>query len=203
MNDNNNPSQDPSDTRSLVGSIRFALKKFLQNVDDMLPAQVILYEPGPPQFVTAQPLIMKVGTSGNTTANAQYSRVPVLTIGGGGFVIYCPIVIGDIGWIKANDRDISLFIQNGGEAAPQTDNLHSFSDGIFIPNAIRQFVLNKLDVNNLVFQSVDGVSRISIGATKITIAAPIVEIDAPLVSLIGTLAVTGNITATGTITPGS
>lgn len=202
MNSNNYPSQDPADTRSLVGSIKFAFKKLLEKVDDMLPAQVIAYEPGPPQFVTVQPLILTVGTSGQTTSAAQYAKIPVLTLGGGGFVIYCPIIPGDIGWLKANDRDISLFIQNGGPAAPQTNNLHRFSDAVFIPNAVRQFVLSEEDTNNLVLQSIDGVSKISIGTIKITIASTTIELDG-IINMTGNLFVDGNIEATGTITPGA
>lgn len=213
MNHNNIPSQDPANTNSLVGSIAFALQKTIQNLDDALPVMVTGYlapTETQPAFVSCQSLIQIVGTGGDPNPPAIYPKIPVLMLGGGGFIINFPIKKGDIGWIKAMDRDISLYIQSGVAAIPNTDKMHSFSNGIFIPQAARQFTLNPDDKDNLVIQTVDGTSKVSIGQGKITVSAPIVEIDGatavnintPLATLTGNLAVIGNITATGTITPG-
>lgn len=211
---NNKPSQDPANTNSLVGSISFALQKTIQNLNDCLPVQVTGYLPpssGQSAFVSCQSLIQLVGTSGQTYPPAIFPKIPVLMLGGGGFIINFPLIVGDIGWIKAIDRDISLYIQTGQTAIPNTEKMHSFNNAIFIPQAARQFILNEADKDNLVLQTIDGTSRVSIGEGKITIAAPIIEIDSstavnvtcPLMTLTGNLQVNGNIAATGTITPGS
>ena len=108
---NNNPSIDPADNDSLVGSITFAFKKLLQQVNGMLPAQVIAYD-RTTNRVQVQILITILTTDGSQVPRPQVASLPVLIMGGGGFTISFPIKEGDFGWVLANDRDISLFLQN-------------------------------------------------------------------------------------------
>ena len=206
MNSNNIPSQDPANTNSLVGSIIFALRKWLESVDDALPVQVLGFTPPTSTdfaYVSCRSLIQIVGTGGQLSPRETYPKIPVLMLGGGGFIIYFPVKEGDIGYIKAMDRDISLYLQSGGTAKPNINALHSFSSSIFIPQAARNLILSEEDMGNLVLQTLDGISKISIGDEKITISAPSVEIiGETIINMTGNLAVNGNITATGTITPG-
>ena len=205
MTRNSYPSIDPADNDTLAGTINFALVKALQATDDMLPAKVIAFKPGPPAYVQVQPMISLLTTINTQQSRAQLAEIPVLSMGGGGFVIYFSLKPGDFGWIKSNDRDISLFLQELQESPPNTVRMHSFSDAIFIPGILAQYLINPEDEGNMVMQSLDGTVKISLGPAKIKIAAPTVEID----GLIGVnmttplLNVVGNIAATGTITPGS
>jgi hypothetical protein len=194
------PSIDPADEDSLTGTLRFVLDKFLQGLDDCLPAVVIAYDRAKNR-ATVRPQIMMGTTGGEKVTRAQIAEVPVLNIGGGGFVLSFPIKPGDLGWIKATDRDVSLYLQGLAEDLPNTKRKHSFQDGLFIPDVMRQWTLNADDAERVVLQSTDGATRIAIGAGTVDITAPDrVTIDAPEVTMTGNLQVDGTIHADGTVT---
>lgn len=181
------PSIQPTDLNSLSGSLKFALDKHGQNTDDMLPAQIIAYDRAT-NLASVQPLIFVV-TSGNTLVNRpQIYSVPVVQIGGGGFVLNFPIKAGDLGWIKSNDRDISLFKQSWAASAPNTYRTHDFGDAIFIPSILTGFVISGEDAENCVLQNLAGTVKISLGTNTITMTAATVAIN-------GALTVTGDVTA--------
>lgn len=198
----NPPSIDPADEDSLTGVFRSVLQKFLQSTDDMLPAIVIAYD-RTTNRATVQPQIMMGTTSGEKVARAQIASVPVLNIGGGGFVLSFPIKPGDLGWIKASDRDISLYLQQGPgqEEWPNTKRLHSFQDGLFIPDVLKTFTVDGEDAERVVLQTTDAMTRIAIAPGLVKITTPgTVEVDAPTVHMTGDLQVDGSITAQGEVT---
>lgn len=214
---NSNPSFNPANNGTLMGTIEFALNKNAQRTDDMLPAKVVGFD-RTTNRVSVQPLIAMVNTDNIIISRAQIASLPVIQIGGGGFVLSFNLVPGNLGWIKSNDRDISVFLQSYQQAAPGTNRTHSFSDAVFIPDVMMDYTISEEDAENAVLQSLDGSVKISLGIGKIKISAPIVEIDgatevnitaltemnvtAPLATWTGNFNVIGNITATGTITPG-
>ena len=129
---------------------------------------------------------------------------------------------GNLGWVLASDRDISLFLQSYSQTPPNTARMFSFSDGLFIPDVMKGYTINAEDAENAVFSTVDGTIRIAISTTGVKITAPTVTITGALeaengitvtggggtpfnvtgnMNLTGNIAVTGNITATGNITP--
>lgn len=86
---NNPPSVDPADQDSLLGMLNTCMGKFLQGVDDMLPARVVAFSRGSggkPDRVQVQPMIHVVATSGQSIARAQIASLPVLNLGGGKIV---------------------------------------------------------------------------------------------------------------------
>jgi hypothetical protein len=133
-----------------------------------------------------------------TTANTQLERaqiasIPVLQLGGGGFVLSFPINPGDIGWIKANDRDISNFLQSYLQSPPNTIRQHTFADAMFIPDTMFQsVVINEEDADNVVLQTIDGTCRIAISSGTIKLTAPAIVFDSPSVSTTGSLTVGTN-----------
>lgn len=166
------PSMNLSNLEDPIGAIRLVLNKFLAGVDDMLPAQVISYD-RQKNVAQVQPLIVMVTTDDVQVKRAQIAAIPVLQMGGGGFVASFPIAAGDLGWIKANDRDISLFKQFHKSAAPNTQRKHSFSDAVFIPDTMMQgVVLNGEDTNNFVIQNKAGTVKISWWSNLLKIVAP-------------------------------
>ena len=203
---NNNPSLDPANNGSLAGSVRFAFSKLLQDVNGMLPAQVIEYD-RVNNRVSVQLLINLLTTDGTQVARPQISSMPVMIFGGGNFMISFPLKTGDLGWVLANDRDISLFLQSYAQSPPNTLRVKNFSDGVFIPDVMRGYTSNGGDTDNMVIQSTDGTSEISIGAASITIKHPtLIHLEAPSITIdlgnpLNIMAVNGSITATGTITP--
>jgi len=168
------PSIDPADEDSLVGAFRSILGKTLQSLDDCLPCVVVAVEGR--SRVTVRPQIMMGATDGAKVSRAQIPSVPVLNIGAGGFLLSFPILPGDLGWLKATDRDISLFLQDLSEEWPNTRRTHSFQDGFFIPDAMRQWTLAGEDAGRVVLQSVDGSTRVALGAGVVKITATAVEI---------------------------
>jgi len=184
------PSIDPSSRGDLSGTVRLILTKFLQSVDDMLPARVIAYD-RTTNRARVQPLVAIVTTDKKQVQRAQIASLPVFQFGGGGFVLSFPLNSGDLGWIKASDRDISLFLQALNESPPNTQRLHSFEDALFIPETMfKDVVINEEDAENVVFQTVDGTVRIALFDDKVKITAPRIECVAPEILLTASTKVT-------------
>jgi len=233
---------DPANLDSLKGLFRVVKEQILKETNGMLPCRVLAFNRGNPNRVQVEHVINQIGEGGVVSPRGQIASIPVLQLGGGGFVINFNIQPGDLGWIEASDRDISLFLQSYNTSSPNTYRKFNFADARFIPDVMHGYTIAGEDTNNLVIQSLDGTVKISLGADKIKIAAPTVEIDStteviinsptvnitttgdvdinamgttnltsPTVNVISstgmnvttpTFAVTGDITATGTITPG-
>lgn len=164
------PSKDPSlEGGGLAGALNQVLSKFLQNVDDCLPAKVVSYD-RKANTATVQPLVAVLSTEGQSLPRANVASVPVLAMGGGQFTINFPLKPGDLGWLKASDRDISLFMQGLREAKPNTLRKHSFEDGLFIPDVYRQYTIDDEDFDaNMVIQSLDGKIRVALWPDRVRI----------------------------------
>lgn len=196
------PSGDPADLSDFTGAFRHIFNKMLQEIDDMLPAKVISYNRATNRAVV-QPLIKLLTTSNATIERAQVASVPVYQYGGGGFLLSFPIKAGDLGWIKANDRDISLFLQGYKSSAPNTIRKKSFSDAVFFPDVMRGYIIAEEDLNNAVIQNLSGTVKIALFENKVKITAPLVEINAPLTHLSGDLIVDGTVIGTTDVVAGS
>lgn len=179
---NADPSINPADTGGMAGMFNLIMRKNGMKTDDMLPAKVIAFDRASNR-AQVQPMVMVLTTANEKVQRAQIASVPVLQIGGGGFMLNFNLNPGDMGWIKASDRDISLFLANGAEDVPNTDRIHSFEDGLFIPNVMTGFAIAGEDEENAVFQNLDGSVRISLWENKIKITAPEIHLDTPLLNM--------------------
>src|SRR5699024_6614610 len=137
------PNIDNADNDSLVSVLNAYMRHYIRtNVDDMLPAKVVDYDDATNR-VSVQPLIMIGTTDGRKMSRSKLHSMPVFRFGGGGFFMRYPIKPGDFGWVKSNDRDISLMMQrNGLEDWPNTERLHSFSDAMFFPDTIKDWAID-------------------------------------------------------------
>lgn len=181
MTTNAEPSRDPADNDDLTGVFKTILRKWLQSVDDCLPGIVIAVDRTvSPNVATVQPLIQLKTTANQRVSRAQIVKIPIFQIGGGGFVLNFPVKPGNMGWIKANDRDISLFMQSEKEAAPNTNRLHTFADAVFFPDAMFDYTIADEDVDRVVFQSNNGSAKISIGtdSIRLKVGAEVLELSA-------------------------
>lgn len=185
----NTPNVDQANEGSEAGVLKSALNNWLLNsVDDMVPCKVISYN-DKTNRATLQPLVMMGGTGGQKVSRARVDNIPVFRFGGGGFFMRFPIKPGNLGWLKANDNDISLIMQGGGsEDWPNTTRLHSFSDAMFFPDTFKQWVINDANIDAAVWQSLDGLACIaladqsislSMGRVSIVISAEGVDITSP------------------------
>jgi hypothetical protein len=190
----NPPDIDPANNNTLSGAMRFAFQKFLQGTDGMLPAKVIAFKRSTNR-VTVQLMITVVTTGGTQITRPQVASVPVLQLGGGGVFLGFNLVPGNLGWLCANDRDISLFLQDYVQSPPNTGRIKNFADGVFIPAQMTNFTINAPDADNAVLSTADGTIRLSIGANGITLTSPPgLNLTAPLTTVTGAQTVTGVIT---------
>jgi hypothetical protein len=165
-------SRNQSDNDTMAGMLRIVLTKWLQGMDDMLPAQVLAYNAAANR-AQVQPLIYMVTTDNTVVNRAQVASVPVAQFGGGGFVLRFPIKTGDLGWIKANDRDISIFKQTYQNSPPNTQRKHSFEDALFIPETMLQGVtIAGEDAANAVLQNFAGTVRLAIWPDQLKVTSP-------------------------------
>lgn len=213
--DGNILSLDPAINDTLAGTIAFSFKKMMQNTDGMLPAQIVSYDRATNR-ATVTILIARLTTNGSLVSRSMVASVPVLLLGGGGYMISFPLTAGNFGWIIANDRDISNFLADYEESAPATLRIKSFNDGLFIPDAMTGYTINPVDADNAVIQSLDGTIKIALTPLGVVITGGVtvtggisasggsgsypVQLSGNIL-LTGNLAVSGNITAGGTITP--
>lgn len=173
------PSKDPASDESMGGMLASVIKKYMQRVDGMLPATVISYD-RVTNIATVQPSIDMTTTSGATVRRAAIAAIPVLAIGGGGFCVTFPLQAGDTGWIEASDRDISLWMQATGARPTQanTQRMHSFSDGRFIPDVLKKYTVPSGRSGDMVIQSLDGSVYVALSSNTIRVKAPTVLINA-------------------------
>jgi hypothetical protein len=165
-----NPSRDPANDDSLLGMARQILDKFLQQVDDCLPARVVSYD-RTTNRATVIPMVKVLTTDNRQIGRAQIASVPVMQFGGNGVALSFDLKAGDLGWIKANDRDISLVVQAYKDSAPNTLRKHSFQDAVFIPDVMHGLTINPEDEHNAVLQTLDGSVRVSIWPDRVKITA--------------------------------
>ena len=211
---NARPSRNPANDDTMVGMLREVLRKTLQNTDDMLPAKVQVYDRATNR-ARVTPLIEVVTTEGERVQRADIPSIPVMLLGGGGFFLSFHLPAGSLGWIKASDRDISLFLQSYTQHAPNTRRLHSFEDALFIPDVMTGYTIAQEDNEAFVLQNLDGTVRISMRETGLVMTAPqmdivtgdttvtatdtAVTIDSANTTVTGNLQVDGSITTDGDI----
>ena len=184
---NANPSIDPANYDTLVGTFRHIAGKIAQELNVALPARVIAFDRGPPAVVNVQPLITVLTTAGEAVPRAPIASAPVVQIGGGGYFMSFNLVEGDQGLLIACDRDISGYLQSASESQPSTVRTHDFSDSFFIPLIVGGYTIAAEDAMNAVLQNLAGTIRLSLMPDQVKIT--------------GNLRVEGEITALGSITP--
>jgi len=194
---NNNPSLDPANNDTLAGLLNTYFTKSMQNVNGMLPATVISYDRDSNR-VQVQLLIDIVGTDGSQYNRPELASIPVFVFGGGGLRLSFPLKAGSMGWVMANDRDISNFLQSYKQTAPNTARIKQFSDGVFFPDAMNGLdTIAGTDADNAVLQNDTGTVTISISSDTITLTAPNININAgtpaSLIWINGTLNVSGTV----------
>lgn len=119
--------------------------------------------------VDVRPLIKIVLKDGTSRDRAIIPGLPVFTGGAGDKFISFPVAVGDIGWLEACDRDISLFLQSYGNVEPPTNRTHSFSDACFVPDIMTNITVAAEDATAMVIQTRDGVVKIAVDDNEIRI----------------------------------
>ncbi len=119
--------------------------------------------------VNVRPLIKIVNQDSTSRERAIIEGLPVATFGAGDKFVSFPVKVGDIGWLDACDRDISLFLQSYSNVEPPTSRMHSFSDARFIPDIMTNITVAEEDATAMVIQTRDGTVKVAIDNNEIRI----------------------------------
>lgn len=181
MTEINKPNTQQATDGDLGGKMTDVLSRWLRDeVDGMIPARVVSYDDATNR-ATIKPLVMIGTTDGQKVSRAPLDNIPVYRFGGGGFFMRFPLKPGDLGWLVAGDRDISLVMQaGGGEDWPNTTRLHCFGDGVFLPDSFKEWVISGADAEACVLQSLDGqvVVALAQDAIELRVGAQVLRLDA-------------------------
>lgn len=128
--------QSPNDSASEVNQIAFAVKQVLKDYDFMMVVKVVAVHAGSgsppgPTTVDVQPLVSQIDGNGNVVQHGTVPGIPVRRIQNGGWTIVCDPSVGDIGYVKSADRDISKVKASPGIAPPGSSRLFNIADGIY------------------------------------------------------------------------
>jgi hypothetical protein len=186
-----------TDKNSLLSAVSFMFNQSTVEDDNLIPCRVIGVKRAA-GTVDLQPMIMLVKMDNSTLSRQYLNDINILSLGAGGFVVNFPVKEGDIGWLFAGDRDISLFKQSLTDSAPNSGRMHQFADGIFIPDAVRKFSIAEEDNDAMVIQNTSGTVKLSIQDDNIIIAAPTkVLVRTALAEFSQNILVNGNLTVAG------
>lgn len=182
---NTSPSIHPAEEATLTGVIKNAMEKRLQSLDHMMPVEVTAYDRATNR-ATVKHLIQMQGTDGQKVDRAEVASVRVYQPGNSMFSMSLPIKPGDKGWIMAADRDLSVFQQDVDKTdAPNTRRMHSFQDGLFMPDAMKMGNVPAGEGDRVVIGLNDGGAILSfdgggfyftIGGVKVAITAAGIDI---------------------------
>jgi len=161
---------NPSDHESTPSALNKMLRDYFLNIDDCLPAVIMSYD-RVSNTATVKPLVSRITVDNQVVPRNQVVGLQVFSFGGGGYHLNFPLVAGDLGWIKASDRDLDAFKISLSEGAPNTCRTHTFSDSLFLPDVMRRYVIRGEHADEMVLQSVDGNNRVAIGQGRVKIAA--------------------------------
>lgn len=177
--------------KDLGASLSGAITQALMQVDCMLPAKVVKVDRTTGR-VSVQPMIQMGDTGGNKITRAIVPNIPIMTMGAGGIFASFPVQIGDLGFVFAADRDTSLFYQSqGGMDWPNTERIHQFGDGGFLPLKLFNFsIAGGVLADGFSLQTDDG-------STFVTLKAGEIQLNAAMVKIVGDIEHTGNLVRTG------
>jgi hypothetical protein len=182
------PSTKPENEGSLEGVFTTVLNKFQMNLQICLPCVVTKVDRDKNR-VSVLPLIDILLTDGTTMRRAEVFNIPIKNASAGGFIINFPVKVGDYGWLRTCDRDITLFKQNYKQAKPNTRRKNSFEDAVYEPDTINHnnFTINDEDADNLVIQSYDNSVKVTLSEDSIKLKATNeITVDAPTINEIST-----------------
>lgn len=162
----------------------FQFSSLLARIGTSMPCIVRAVTPGGiagPSTVNVQPLVHQVDGDGNVVPHGIIHGVPVFRLQAGGNAVVLDPAVGDIGLCVVANRDISAVAATRAPAQPGSGRRFDFADSMFFGG-----FLNGRATQYVIFD-----------ASGIKLVSPVrVTLEAPMI------AVTGDLTATGSITAG-
>lgn len=164
------PSRKPGQDADQFDLLNLHFRKSMLDVDDMMPARIVSVDMGSNR-AQLEILYLVTLTSSQVVPMVAPAEIPIRLEGGGGIVLLFPWKPGDLGWIKSNDRDLSLFLQEYNAQPGNTPRIHSFEDAIFIPDVMRGYDVVEPGAASL--QTLDGSTRVTLkgGEVKVVVGS--------------------------------
>lgn len=134
-------------TESDVDAIRVAIRTALLNVHTAMPGVVEAFDKVS-QTATVQPALQSEYVDLGMLTLPLIPKVPVLFLGGGGYVQTFPVVKGDECLLVFSERAFDNWFQAGGVRAPSDDRTHDLTDAFALvgfrslANALQDFADN-------------------------------------------------------------
>lgn len=175
-----------------------AVRQAMRQTRVAMPAVVVSYDGGS-GLASVRVVIPELTAGGEALTQPVIPAVPVSFPRGGGASVTWPLSEGDAGILIFADRDIGGWAVDGDNSAPESDRMHSLTDGMFIPG------LGGGSTGNLVLKM--GGSTITLTTSGIDIVGNVtvkgnVDIDGSQTTT-GTSQSTGSISTDGDVTGGS
>lgn len=199
--DSGNGYQLPYDSSSEELRIAFMVRRMVDKLDTMKLVKVTNVRTGGGGAVAGtgtvdvQLLVSQLdgATPPNPTPRGIVTNIPWSRVAGGKNAIICDPAVGDIGFVVAADRDISLVKKTFGQSNPGSRRKFSISDGIYVSMA-----LNVTPTQYLVFTS-SGIRIVDANGNVVNMTSSGIAITPAG----GTFTVNGKIMATGDIIAGT
>jgi phage baseplate assembly protein gpV len=180
-------------------ALRAILKGWQANLWTALPGIVQSYDATKGTCVI-QPSIQAIVTSSDGTKSnvslPPLPDVPVVYMGGGGFVATFPIQQGDEALVVFSSRCIDAWWQSGGVQAQAEQRMHDLSDGFALIGPRSQAnLIPSVSTTTAQLRSLDGSTYYELAAGQIA------NIVAPGgINITGPVAIDGDVSITGTTT---
>lgn len=180
----------------LGAALQEFVRQALMQIDGMLPATVTAVDRTAGR-VSVKPLVMAGTATGGKVPRPVVPNIPIMTMGAGGIYASFPVKVGDLGFVFSASRDTSLFYQSqGGEDWPNTERIHSFSDGGFLPLKLFNFsIAGGVLADGFSLQTDDG-------QTFVTLKDGEIQLQAASIKIIGDIEHTGNQVTSGDVVAG-
>ncbi len=180
--------QGTFDDSSTYNAHDFHIRQVIGEVRNAIPVKIIAVHGGgvgAAPTVDVQPLVNQIDGQGNQTPHGIIYDLPCTRNQGGGNAIINDPSVGDVGHIIVSDRDISALKSNAGEQSnPGSFRTHDLADGVY-----HGAMLNPANPDQYVQFTETGMKLADKNGNVIEMKA-------------GSIAITGNLTVTGSITAG-
>lgn len=187
------------------------IEERLKNLHTCLPGLIVSYDPAK-QTAQVQPAIKRIFTERGPINLPVCVDVPVLFPAGGNFVLTFPIQPNDECLLWFSERCMDLWFTYGGVQAPFEYRLHDLSDGFAfvgissLPRSLPSVqaasaeLRNRTRTTRITIADSGNVEVVNAAGSVTLLANGNVNIVAPTVAITGNVTVTGTIVAQGNVT---
>ena len=177
-----------TDSTSETNAIDFMIRQALGEVRTSVPVKIIAVHGGgvgAAPTVDVQPIVTQIDGQGNQTPHGIIYGIPCTRNQGGGNAVINDPLVGDIGHVIVSERDMAATKTNeGAQSNPGSYRMHDLADGVY-----HGAMLNPANPTQAVQFTETGMKLFDKNGNVIEMK-------------FGSIAITGNLTVTGSITAG-